>query len=258
MDSEGESEEGMCEILEDWTVAVAARSRQGVFLVKVPEWVSEALLAAPEGDVVGHSDEVVIGNSVRRSFRFELTSQSASEFTAMATAGTNIDNLDIFVASEHAAVAAECQGVFNALPIRDAAYKELVRSRAEKSEMDKLNKRKTVLDQRPVTEPAAHNVQMFKYGAAEGGTKRGKGIKGALLRSNLSMEELTMSILVAEDIGWNINQFARRLKEAGGYGVGLKQLKQILTDICEFARRNDDAHPKYYLKPEFKVLHNNS
>ena len=74
----------------------------------------------------------------------------------------------------------------------------------------------------------------------------------ATVKDNLSPDEHVMKILVSEDIGWNLQNFMKKFKENGGSGLNLVQLKAKLADICDYARRGEDSHPKYYLKLEYK------
>jgi hypothetical protein len=232
------------ETLEQWSLPLEpSSSANSVYLIKVPEWASELLLSAPEHSVVGSSDD----GEPKKSFRFNIT--SAFSFTAMTSSATFPSSLSVIETRESSAVVRDCAGVFAAVPVRDAAYLALTRSRIDKAEQQR--QRKTVLDSRPLTEPSTHIVQMFKYHKDEGSHKA-KQLKATKAGTKLSVEELSMSIVVAEDVGWNVQGFARKLKETGAWGVGLKEVKRVLCEICDLVRRGDDTHAKYYLKREFK------
>ena len=67
-----------------------------------------------------------------------------------------------------------------------------------------------------------------------------------------SLDDILMSILVEQDVGWALQQLAKTVKEQGAVSVNMAQLKTKLLDICVYQRRGEDTHPKYYLKAEYK------
>ena len=60
-----------------------------------------------------------------------------------------------------------------------------------------------------------------------------------------------METLVNRDQGWPLQQLSRALKELG-VSAPMAQLKAKLLEICDYQRRGEDTHPKYYLKSEYK------
>ncbi|KAF4677063.1 FACT complex subunit [Perkinsus chesapeaki] len=161
------------------------------------------------------------------------------------------------------------------MPMRmDAKYKALLKERLAASNNVDL-KHRTEVDTRSADELlASQQVKMFQYAAYRGdieghssddGYSGEEGPSAKRMRSEgpgarrtlgfdastLPLPDVLMRLLVVEDVGWTLQQMAKRLRDEG-LTVNLTQLRRNLSDLCDYQRRPGDNQAKYYLKAEYK------
>ena len=235
------------------------QSTSGMFLIKVPEWLGKQILSAPTGTVIGESSVLTPGQPADLRVNPEITLDKPNEFSLRTSQAVNPANS--FLLSTHpqsASITPVSQGM-HAIPTRTAAYKKVTHLRATTA-FAASSERKTIIAQPGDSILSPHGaVHMFKL-AGHSPVEQTRRKQPATLphlraqssNNEIAPEELVMKLLVEEDNGWNLQNFMKRFKDAGGSGLNLVQLKSKMTEICDYTRRGEDSHPKYYLKLEYK------
>ena len=253
-------------ILEDYIAPLAADNSQETFLVKVPEWLGQQILSSARGSVLGESVLLQPGTSCDLHLNPDLSAGKPSQFNLKVSQAVNPANTFMVTSETQSASISQIRQAMHALPTRSDAYKRISQSRAHAAS-SATTERRTVLDDGQQSKLSAlGTVQMFKLASnpqtesLSNIKKNSKPVLPHSLRAQtsapgdaLSAEDLVMKLLVDDDVGWNVQNFMKNFKDAGGSGLNLVQLKAKLAEICEYTRRGEDSHPKYYLKLEYKT-----
>jgi len=247
-------------VVEDYHVPLNIDSRNDTFLIKVPEWLGQQILNAPSGTFLGESESLA-------SFRLHpsLAGDKPNVFNLKISQAIKPSETFLFAADSEVVTVGNISQAMHAIPTRSDAYRQISQARSAASAASGAERR-TVIANRDLNVSPHGSVHMFKL--ANSSTPMSdsrRGVKPAILphqvraqastslAENLSSEELIMKLLVAEDIGWNLQNFLKKFKDAGGSGLNLVQMKSKLFEICDYGRRGEDSHPKYYLKMEYKT-----
>ena len=247
-------------VLEEYLAPLAVEQYQGTFLIKVPEWLGQQILSSSSGSIIGESSLLEPGKPCDLHLDPSLAGDKPVQFNLKVSQAVNPANTFMLTSQPQSTAIAQVRQAMHAIPTRSDAYRQIAQSRTAAASNVNADRR-TVLDDRSA-KPVG-NVHMFKLASATNSPETGTAKRSAQLphslraqaatpNESLTSEELVMKLLVEEDLGWNLQNFMKKFKDAGGSGLNLVQLKAKLTEICDYARRGEDSHPKYYLKLEYK------
>ena len=248
------------EVVEEYIGGLKIEKRNA-FLVKVPEWLGEKILGLASGTEIGESSTLQPGAVAQLQISSSIAGDKPSDFNLSLSHAVVPGNTFSFCTADSQATALPLRQAYHAIPARTASYKSLTKDRATAAASAAVASR-TIIDDRDALTASNQQVQMFRLAQEPAASPTAKRSKTGAIQSlphharagaqPTNNEELIMRILVSDDTGWNLQNFAKKFKESGGTSLNQAQLKQKLSEICDYIRREDDSHPKYYLKVEYK------
>ena len=252
-------------------------SSRTTYLVKLPEWIAEAIGSCQPGTEIGILNQIdqdmnPSGSANMGSSTLSLTpdfvagiGDRPSEYKLSATAYP--EDLRVFQSAGSSTSLSRVRSVVHAYPTRGATYTALLKGRLTLSDIRKQHR--TVHNDDDYS--ASRNAKLFLRPDASDTaalpsptpsvqSKRVRGLddlpqrqvaRGAQGSAAPSLEDGLMAILVERDEGWPLQQLSKALKDKG-VSAPMPQLKEKLIEICVYERRGEDSHPRYYLKSEYK------
>ena len=260
-----------------------AGSSDRTYLVKLPQWIAEAVNKVETGTEIGFSHDIedAIGApaSGNDDIRLVLTSAPGdgrsnrpSEY-GLTIPGAGHQAIRVFETFSGRSDMSAVSTTVHVIPRRDEKYTALLRDRLGQADTSKQHR---TLHNEEDYAKSRMSVKLFqRHGETSspdvgGGTpesamnasSRSKKIRGLdempqmerrsmALVGGKTLDDVLMGVLVENDDGWPLQQLMRTVKDRGVV-ASMSQMKAKLLEICVYQRRNDDTHPKYYLKSEYK------
>ena len=247
----------------------------------MPQWIAEHISKSQAGTEIGYSHDVntLLGESTpdSRDIRLVLTSAGAGTAISRPTEyGISLpngaQNLRVFESNDTNTACNRVDSTLHMIPKRDAQYTAILKERLNQADSTKQHRTQHNEESYDVSRGS---VKLFQRqpdmvidtagspGSQESVSRIGKRIRtldelpqresraASSAGATRSLDDALMEILVNKDSGWPLQQLSKAVKDAG-VSAPMAQLKTKLLEICVYQRRNEDTHPKYYLKSEYK------
>ena len=242
----------------------------------MPQWVATAISTAEPGTEIGYShniDSYLLPDEVMdEELRLVLSSIPSdtgaprpSEYSLSAPS-TAHQTLRILQTSGSICKLSKVSTNLHMIPKRDEKYGSMLRERLIEADVKKQHR--TLHNDQDYAQ-SIMSVKLFqRHGDSPDSTAdvsiaaRSRKLKSldelpqTQIRGNSgaakSFDDVLMSVLVERDIGWPLQQLTKAVKDQGVASVSMAHMKTKLLEICQYQRRGDDTHPKYYLKAEYK------
>lgn len=243
-----------------------------IFLIKMPQWIAETIASSNPGTQIGLSQDITgvleAGEELRLILK-QTKAQSSQPSEYALSLPVASQNLRVLETSGSTTSVSRVTSTIHMIPKRDQKYANLLKERLNQADIshqhrtvhneeDFSTSRTAVkLFQRPEAVPdttspeSAGGRNAKRIRALDELPQRESRAAGISAASPLTLDDALMETLVNRDEGWPLQQLSKVLKDKG-VSAPLAQLKAKLLEICVYQRRGEDAHPKYYLKSEYK------